>query len=96
MLLFQRHHPAGPGDPPPPPFDPQKALDELVEDSESYYSVLWSTLSAREHLVLYQLAKDGWANTKNDRAIRQLQRKGLHTLRAHAPHYERKFSPLCA
>ena len=77
MHLFREHHPAGPGHPLPPPFDPQKALEELVEDSESYYSVLWSTLSAREHLVLYQLAKDGWANTKNDRAIRQLRRKGL-------------------
>lgn len=77
MLLFHRHQPAGPGDQAPPPFDPEKALDELVEHSESYYSVLWSTLSAREHLVLYQLAKDGFANTKNERAIRQLRRKGL-------------------
>jgi hypothetical protein len=76
MLVFQRHQPAGPGYL-APPFDAQKELDELVEHSESYYSMLWSTLSAREHLVLYQLAKDGFANTKNERAIRQLQRKGL-------------------
>src|SRR5262249_23274093 len=34
-----------------------------------------NSLSSSERLTLYQLARDGWANTKNERAIWQLQRK---------------------
>jgi len=57
--------------------DLRELLNELKERTGSYYSIIWSGLSASEHLVLYQLAHDGWANVKNDQAIRQLQRKGL-------------------
>jgi len=58
-------------------FDRRELLNDLKERTGSYYSIIWSGLSASEHLVLYQLANDGWANVKNDQAIRQLQRKGL-------------------
>ena len=34
-------------------------------------------MSSSERLVLYQLARDGWANPKNVAAIRQLERKHL-------------------
>jgi hypothetical protein len=55
-----------------------ETLREAVESStESYYAGLWSTLTTNERLVLYQLGRDGWANPNNDRAIRQLRRKGL-------------------
>jgi len=57
-------------------FDLQAFCNELADRADSYYSLLWSTLTAGERLTLYQLARDGWANTKNDRAIWQLKRKG--------------------
>jgi hypothetical protein len=43
----------------------------------SYYAALWSTLTSSERLALYQLSRDGWANPNNNRAIRQLRRKGV-------------------
>ena len=52
--------------------DPRVLLNELAVP---YYFLLWSTLTGRERLALYQLAKDGWINTKNHRAIQELRRK---------------------
>lgn len=49
----------------------------LLDRVESYYGMLWSTLTESERLVLYQLASDGWANPRNHDAILQLQRKEL-------------------
>jgi hypothetical protein len=57
-------------------FDRRALCAELTDRAESYYLLLWSTLTVSEHLALYQLAKDGWANPNNGRAIRQLQLKG--------------------
>jgi hypothetical protein len=57
-------------------FDRRTLCAELTDRAESYYLLLWSSLTVSEHLALYQLARDGWANPKNDRAIRQLQLKG--------------------
>jgi hypothetical protein len=59
------------------PFDRQALEMEVGNRSDAYYSQLWSTLTGGERLALYQLAKDGWANPKNDRALQQLQRKGV-------------------
>jgi hypothetical protein len=58
-------------------FEPRALSNEVAERAQSYYALLWSSLTAGEHLALYQLAKDGWANPKNERAIRHLQLKGL-------------------
>jgi hypothetical protein len=70
MSLFRRHqHDKH--------FNLQDLLNELVSASDSYYSLVWSALSNSERLVLYQLANDGWANNKNERAFRQLERKFL-------------------
>jgi hypothetical protein len=46
---------------------------------DAHYHVIWSDLTRRERTVLYQLALDGWANPhpENERAIEQLERKGL-------------------
>ena len=49
----------------------------LLDRVETYYGMLWSTLTESERLVLYQLANDGWANPRNQDAILQLQRKEL-------------------
>ena len=70
MDLFTRYRSA-------PDLDLQLLRNELEDRTDSYYALLWSTLTASERLTLYQLAKDGWANAKNHRAIRQLQRKGF-------------------
>jgi hypothetical protein len=52
-------------------------VDVLLDRADSYYRVLWSTCTKEERMVLYQLAMDGWVNPKNDRAIQQLQRRGI-------------------
>jgi hypothetical protein len=58
-------------------FDRRNLDNELRERTRSYYSLLWSTLSPGERLILFQLANDGWANNKNEPAIRQLLTKEL-------------------
>jgi hypothetical protein len=52
-------------------------VEELLDRADSYYRVLWSTCTKEERLVLFQLAQDGWVNPKNERAIQQLQRRGI-------------------
>jgi hypothetical protein len=55
-------------------------LAEILRDRlDSYYRVLWSSLTENERLVLYQLSTDGWANPLNQAAIQQLQRKEFVT-----------------
>jgi hypothetical protein len=58
-------------------FDRELLDHELRERTRSYYSLLWSTLSPGERLILFQLANDGWANNKNEPALRQLLTKEL-------------------
>jgi hypothetical protein len=50
---------------------------KVLDRAESYYRVLWSSLTSSERLVLYQLAQDGWANPKNTAAFQQLESKYL-------------------
>jgi hypothetical protein len=52
-------------------------VEELLDRADAYYRVLWSTCTNEERLVLFQLARDGWANPKNERAIQQLERRRL-------------------
>ena len=52
-------------------------FEQLLDRADAYYRVLWSTCTKQERLVLFQLARDGWANPKNDRAIQQLERRSL-------------------
>lgn len=59
---------------------PVGLIQELLDRADSYYRVLWATCTQDERLVLYQLAKDGWANPKNELAIQHLQRRRLVTL----------------
>jgi hypothetical protein len=54
-------------------------IEELLDRADAYYRVLWSTCTKQERLVLFQLARDGWANPKNERAIQQLERRRLIT-----------------
>ena len=54
-------------------------IEELLDRADAYYRVLWSTCTRQERLVLFQLARDGWANPKNERAIQQLERRRLVT-----------------
>ena len=51
--------------------------EELLDRADAYYRVLWSTCTKEERLVLFQLARDGWANPKNGRAIQQLERRRI-------------------
>jgi hypothetical protein len=53
------------------------AVSRVLDLADSYYHVLWASLSTTERLVLYQLARDGWSNPKNLAAIQQLESKQL-------------------
>jgi hypothetical protein len=55
----------------------ERLLEELLDRGDAYYRALWSTCTADERLVLFQLARDGWANPMNELAIQQLLRRGL-------------------
>jgi hypothetical protein len=54
-------------------------ISNIGSAADAHYHVIWSDLTRKERLVLYQLALDGWANThaENERAIQELERKGL-------------------
>jgi hypothetical protein len=54
-----------------------EVVEDLLDRADAYYHVLWSTCTKDERLVLFQLARDGWANPKNERAIQQLERRSL-------------------
>ncbi len=57
--------------------DDEEIIETLLERADSYYRVVWDTCTKEERLVLFQLAKDGWANSKNAPAIQQLLRRKL-------------------
>lgn len=50
---------------------------EILERADAYYRMVWNESSKEQRFVLAQLAADGVPNPKNDRAIRQLMRRGL-------------------
>lgn len=60
-----------------PPMSKRMFVEELLDRADSYYRVLYSNCTKGERLVLFQLAHDGWVNPKNERAIQQLQRRGV-------------------
>jgi hypothetical protein len=70
LAILQTHFERG-------PITPSEFMQELLDRTDSYYRVLWATCSKTERLVLYQLAKDGWANPNNGRAIQELQRRRM-------------------
>ncbi len=61
----------------------KKCLDEediilkIQNLAELYYYSIWSSLSKDEKFLVYDLAIDGFVNTKNDQAIRILMQKGI-------------------
>ena len=59
------------------PMSKAQFVEKLLDRVDSYYRVLWSTCTKGERLVLFQLAQDGWANPKNERALQQLQRRHI-------------------
>jgi hypothetical protein len=50
---------------------------ELLERADPYYRMIWKECSSDHRFVLAQLATDGMPNPANERAIRQLVRRGL-------------------
>lgn len=55
----------------------EKLIDELGERAEPYYSTLWADSSLDERLLLYHLARYGFAHNKNRRILRRLIARGL-------------------
>jgi hypothetical protein len=52
---------------------------EILERADAYYRLVWKECSDDQKFVLAQLARDGLLNPTNERAIRQLVRRGLIT-----------------
>jgi len=50
---------------------------EILERADGYYRLVWNECSSDQKFVLAQLAEDGLLNPTNERAIRQLVRKGV-------------------
>ena len=52
---------------------------EILERADAYYRLVWDELLDEQKFVLTQLAEDGLLNPVNERAVRQLVRRGLIT-----------------
>lgn len=61
--------------------DNQLDVDQLIANSGSmahgYYHSIWNSLASREKYLVYDLAKDGFVNIRNGKALHSLMRKGL-------------------
>lgn len=57
----------------------ENLISQITNLADSHYRLIWSDLTQKERLVLYQLALDGSANPHpdNERAIEGLERKEL-------------------
>ena len=55
----------------------EEIYDELSERASAYYASIWASCSRQEKVVLFNVATDGFVNTK-DRAV--LRRPGLEHL----------------
>lgn len=58
-------------------FNPEVLVDEILQRAESYYKSIWAVLGIEEKIVLYHLARNGFAPPKDARVVRILTRKGL-------------------
>ena len=58
-----------------------RTFEELIiriqELTQNYYFSVWYSCSDEEKFILYDLAQDGYVNTKNTQVIMKLVRKGL-------------------
>lgn len=50
---------------------------EIQLHAKSYYFELWNALTKKEKFAVYDIAKDGFINTKNRPFIHSLLKKGL-------------------
>ena len=58
-------------------YSEETITSEVLERADGYYRLLWNECSNDQKFVLAQLAEDGLLNPTNERAIRQLVRKGV-------------------
>ncbi|HXH41614.1 MAG TPA: hypothetical protein VNN08_23520, partial [Thermoanaerobaculia bacterium] len=61
----------------PQKYSQEETLDELLERAETYYGSLWASCADEEKVLLQHLAKHGFVNGKNRKAIRRLIARGL-------------------
>ncbi|SHG69394.1 hypothetical protein SAMN04488109_1435 [Chryseolinea serpens] len=57
--------------------DEEDFILRVEETAEPYYHAVWNSLSKIEKYFLFDLAKDGFVNLKNQKLIRSLMQKGL-------------------
>ena len=55
----------------------EQLIDEIRERSNSYYAGLWASCSAKEKILLHQLAREGLMNGKDRKSVRRLLARGL-------------------
>ncbi len=57
--------------------DEDQIVVQIQSLSYGYYTDIWNSLPSREQYMLYDLAKDGFTNTKDSSSLTSLMRKGL-------------------
>lgn len=57
--------------------DEDDFIINVEEIAEPYYNSLWNSFSPDEKLLLFDLARDGFVNLKNQRTLRILMQKGV-------------------
>jgi hypothetical protein len=60
-------------------FSEDTIASEILERADAYYRMIWHECPKEQKFVLAQLAVDGLLNPTNERAVRQLVRRGLIT-----------------
>lgn len=55
----------------------EEVLLKIQSMAQPFYFSLWNTCSKEEKYLLYDLAMDGFVNTKNERGLKKLLEKGL-------------------
>lgn len=71
--------------------DRERAIVRQVEImARLYYLDIWTRCSEEEQFMLYDLAKDGIANSKNEEGFIRLQTKGLIVSSGNSPHIMNK------
>ncbi|WPP49049.1 cache domain-containing protein [Catalinimonas niigatensis] len=55
----------------------EEVLLKIQSMAQPFYYSLWNTCSKEEKYLLYDLAMDGFVNTKNEKGLKKLMEKGL-------------------
>ena len=55
----------------------EQIIELIMEMAQNYYYAIWNACSKAEKFMLFDLAQDGLVNSRNERVLAQLVRKGI-------------------